>query len=88
MENPPWKQPSGGYFTFNEYFLHDVIAVPSDFVKTETDAVNTEKVWSYVWRIVDGELVKQYVSVDDALSGKQQTVILSGLKEGDILAKE
>lgn len=80
--------PSGGYFTFNEYFLHDVIAVPTDFVKTETDAVNTEKVWNYVWRIVDGELVKQYVSVDDALSGKQQTVILSGLKEGDILAKE
>lgn len=80
--------PSGGYFTFNEYSLHDDIAVPADMVKTETDAVNTEKIWNYVWRIADGELVKQYVSVDETLSEKQQTVILSGLKEGDILAKE
>lgn len=80
--------PSGGYFIFNEYSLHDVIVLPSGMVKKETDAVDTEKTWNYVWRVSDGELVKQYVLVDDELMGTQQTVILSGLNEGDILAEE
>lgn len=80
--------PSGGYFIFDEYSLHDVIVLPSSMVKKETDAIDTEKTWYYVWRVADGELVKQYVLVDEELMGTQQTVVLSGLHEGDILAEE
>lgn len=80
--------PSGGYFIFDECLLHNVIVLPSYMVKKETDALDMEKVSYYVWRVADGEIVKQYVFVDDMLSDGKQTVILSGVKEGDLLAGE
>ena len=65
-----------------------MIVLPSYMVKKETDALDMEKVSYYVWRVADGEIVKQYVFVDDMLSDGKQTVILSGVKEGDLLAGE
>lgn len=90
MENADFikDMTGGGYFMFDEYSMHDVIVIPSDMVKTEEDAINADKVWNYVWRVADGEIIKQYVLVDERLSNMQQTVVLSGLKTGDILAKE
>lgn len=90
MENADFVKdlPSGGYFIFDEYSMHDVIVLPSVMVKTEEDAINADRVWNYVWRVADGEIIKQYVLVDDKLSNRKQTVILSGLREGDVVAKE
>ncbi|MCM1282163.1 MAG: hypothetical protein NC242_00805 [Roseburia sp.] len=77
--------PSGSSFTFPYLAMH-VVTVPSQLVKTQTDALSGEK-QTYVWRLVDGVPVKQYVLADEELSGTK-TVILSGLSESDVLAVE
>lgn len=60
--------------------MTDVVVVPSDMVKQDSDGRN------YVWRIKDGELIKQYVLVDDKIADRQKRVVLSGLNPGDVLA--
>lgn len=63
----------------------NVVMIPTNMVYHETSKVNTNE-YDYVWLILDGEIVKQYVTLGDA--SKTKTIILTGLSEGDVVAKE
>lgn len=63
----------------------NVVIIPTNMIYHETNMKNMTD-YDYVWLINDGEMVKQYVTLGDASQNK--TVILSGLSEGDVIAKE
>lgn len=79
---------STGRVSFSYLSMQDVIVIPTSLVYEETRAEKPEQKYYYVWRIIDGELVKQYVLIDKSLSDVSETVILSGVKEQDVLARE
>lgn len=70
--------------TFAAVCLKDVLTVPSGSVYEE-DTGKGESDW-YVWRVVRGELVKQYVEMDRELCDGTKQVIFSGLEPGDVVA--
>lgn len=78
-----------GKAVFSYVTMQDVIAVPSSLVYKETKADKPTQTYYYVWRVVNGELVKQYVLINEALSDAYSTtVIVSGVRNQDVLAKE
>lgn len=80
--------PAGGTFYFSYVSLRDACVIPTSMVYTESRVESGGKEFTYVWRVVDGELVKQYVRTDpqERLADDRMTVVLSGLKEGDVIA--
>ena len=59
--------------------------IPTNMIYHETSKNNSSE-YDYVWLLKDGEIVKQYITLGEA--NKTQTIILSGLSEGDVIAKE
>ncbi len=90
MEDKTFHQnmPKGGRVSFSYVAMEDVIVVPTALVQEEANARNPAKTDYFVWRIGDGRLIKQYVLINKAYSDVNETVILSGIKEHDILARE
>ncbi|MCR5799993.1 MAG: efflux RND transporter periplasmic adaptor subunit [Lachnospiraceae bacterium] len=72
--------------SFDDYVFRDIVVIPRKALYTET-VVNKES--NYVWRVIDGRAVKQYVSTikdDNALN--TVVCVTDGLKEGDVIAME
>ncbi len=69
--------------------LKDAIVLPGDLVYTEK-IQGGNKTREYVWKLIGGEPVKQYVTIgtEFGIGNGQETVILSGVEEGDLLADE
>lgn len=89
MEDESFYQNKAmGKVTFSYVSMEDVIAVPTTIVKEEKNAKNPTRTDYFVWRVVGDELVKQYVLVNKAYSDVNTTVILSGVEEQDVLARE
>ena len=75
--------------------LQDVYTIPSDMIYTEKPKREKGVERYYVWKIVDGNLEKQYIEMK-SFSATQDTskykkgsttaVIFNGLSEGDVLA--
>lgn len=63
----------------------NVVMIPTNMIYHETSKNNSSE-YDYVWLLKDGEIVKQYITLGEA--NKTQTIILSGLSEGDVIAKE
>ena len=59
--------------------------IPSNMIYHETSKKNASE-YDYVWLLKDDEIIKQYVTLGD--SDQSKTIILSGLQEGDVIAKE
>lgn len=66
--------------------ISDAIAIPPYMVFQESDNFNPDFKREYVWKLVDGNLVKQYVTIQDNLRSKEGVCILEGLKAGDLVA--
>ena len=77
-----------GKLTFSYVEMKDVIVVPTAIVQSENNAKNPGRTDYFVWRVEKEELVKQYVLVNKEYSDVNTTVILAGVKEQDILARE
>ncbi len=73
----------------NTITLKDAIVIPGELVYTEENKTGSSK-RDFVWKVVNGSPVKQYVikGTDFGIGSGQNTVILSGVSEGDILADE
>lgn len=75
---------------FIEYSVNSInntFALPKGIVYSEKDEKG--KVYNYVWRIVDENLVKQYVIIaDDGNNSTGNICVINGLKAGDILAQD
>lgn len=64
--------------------LKDVLTVPAEWVHEDNRA--GEESSYYVWRVAEGELVRQYVTLATELNDGTDQVIYSGLEAGDIIA--
>ncbi len=71
--------------------INNSVVVPGTFIYLEEkikSGVGTVT-YTYVWKIVDGELVKQYVQcIGGTPGGSKSVCVVSGLKAGDVLAVE
>lgn len=69
--------------------LPNMIVVPGSVVYYEDSKTKDAKKY-FVWKVENGQLVKQYVIKGTSynIGNDMRTVILSGVSEGDILAKE
>ncbi|MDE5863855.1 MAG: hypothetical protein K2H34_05860, partial [Lachnospiraceae bacterium] len=72
--------------SYSRVRLQDVVVLPSYMVNEEVNKWQPNVTYYYVWKIVDGILVKQYVKTDEALNTIADTCILAGLKDGDVVA--
>ncbi|MCI5620201.1 MAG: biotin/lipoyl-binding protein [Lachnospiraceae bacterium] len=77
-----YEEAPTGILTFSYICMKDVAVIPSSLVHVESEQVY------FVWRIQNDQLVKQYVQVSDTLVNDGMQVVLSGIKEGDVLAAE
>ncbi len=77
----------GGSMDFDYVSMQDVVVLPPSMIHGESDPLNDQKIAYYVWRVVNQELVKQYVLVSDTLKNPAGQVILSGVEPGDVLAQ-
>lgn len=77
-----------GDVQYSKARMTDVTVVPSELVVSEVNKWNQNEVYYFVWKVVDGVLVKQYITMDETLISPTETCVLSGLTEGDILAKQ
>ena len=77
----------GGSVDFPYISMEDVVVLPAGMIYEEKDAMNPKKVSYFVWKVEEGHLVKQYVLLDDTLTGNGK-VVLFGIESGDVLARE
>lgn len=69
----------------NSVVLPGIMVYQEDKVKSGSGTQN----YTYVWKVVDGQLVKHYVQCIGGPAGSIHKIcVISGLKEGDILAIE
>lgn len=78
---------NGGSVDFDYISMKDVVVLPAGMIYEEKDAMNPKKISYFVWKVEDDHLVKQYVTLDDRLSGNGK-VVLSGVEPQDVLARE
>ena len=70
-------------------FLKEAVVIPGELVYSE-DIPGTNKTREFVWKLIGDEPVKHYVirGTEFGIGNGQNTVILSGLTKGDVLAQE
>jgi multidrug efflux pump subunit AcrA (membrane-fusion protein) len=77
--------------TYDAYFpkisLNNIVTIPNSMIYTETDKTK-DATYNYVWKIVGDEIVKTYVDIDADLTDSVSTCILSGVSDGDVMARE
>jgi len=73
--------------SFRGRYIRGGITVPYGAVYMETDTVKKETV-SYVWKVTDGGLMKQIVTVYESNLPGEERLILSGVDIGDVIAVE
>ncbi len=84
-EDTVYDTPKAFVVRYAKVSLESIVVVPKNLIYTESDKSNGKE-YNFVWRVVDGDLVKQYVTLGE--SSTSSYCILSGLSDGDIIAKE
>lgn len=77
----------GGSVDFPYISMEDVVVLPAGMIYEEKDAMHPDKVSYFVWKVEEDHLMKQYVLLDDTLTGNGKVVLL-GIEAGDVLARE
>ncbi len=72
---------------FDSVIFKNAVVLPAAMVYTEQDKIS-DTTYYYVWKIMNGELVKQYVTISEIVKDAVNIMIVAGVSEGDILAKE
>lgn len=88
MEDDSFYEKDNKYLAkYTNKVLKDVVELPAGMIYKETDKATKEEYY-FVWKIKEDELVKQYVKVNIDNIGVESMCIISGVSEGDILARE
>ena len=66
--------------------FRQVVIVPSTSVKTEYDNLAQQE-YNYVWKVENGEIVKEYVTIHKTPVATGTTYILDGVEVGDKVLK-
>lgn len=80
-----YDAPSGYKIKYTRTSLENIVSIPKGLLYHETDKTSGKE-YDYVWKLSDGEMIKQYVTI-----GEENTTsycILSGLSDGDVIIKE
>ncbi len=80
-----YEHPKAYYIKYAKESLQNVIAIPANMIYHEKEK-NSNREFDFVWKLVDGQLVKQYVTL--GAEDQSQKTILTGLYEGDVIVKE
>jgi hypothetical protein len=80
-----YSSPKGYKISYAKLSLEQIVTIPKNMLYHESDKTSGKE-YDYVWKIVDDEIVKQYVTKGE--ENNSSYCILSGLSEGDVLAKE
>lgn len=80
-----YDSPKGYFVSYALYSLENIVTVPANLIYHEKNKV-TGKEYDYVWKITGDEIVKQYVTIGKTYAST--SCILTGLSEGDLIAKE
>lgn len=80
------EETEGAEISYASVSLRDVVVLPAGVVNEEVNALNPDIIRYYVWKIVEGNFVKQYVQLAETLNTEEQVCVLEGLESGDILA--
>lgn len=87
VKEEDWKKGIiGGKVLYSLARLRDVVVIPGTMLYEEVNQWSPDVTRYYVWKIVDGILVKQYVQVEESFNTTGQACILDGLEAGDVLA--
>lgn len=84
---PEDKNANSYLVTYPRAKVSNVVVVPLSYVYYETEIYNPGVTYTYVWKLVDGSIVKQYISFDEDLAGNEVWV-LDGLTAGDVIIRE
>ena len=80
------EETEGAEISYASVSLRDVVVLPAGVVNEEVNALNPDITRHYVWKIVEGNFVKQYVQLAETVNTEEQVCVLEGLENGDILA--
>ncbi|MBP3325939.1 MAG: efflux RND transporter periplasmic adaptor subunit [Coprococcus sp.] len=80
-----YEQPKAYSVKYAKESLENVILIPANMIYHEVEKTSGRE-YDYVWKVMDGQLVKQYITIGSG--DETQKTILSGLNDGDIIAKE
>lgn len=80
-----YDSPKGYTLRYSTLDLKNVVVLPKGMIYTET-VKTTGSTKNYVWKVIDGQIVKQYVTLGEEDS--KSVCVLSGIEAGDILALE
>ncbi len=80
------EEAEGAEISYASVSLRDVVVLPAGVVNEEVNALNPDITRYYVWKIVEGNFVKQYVQLAETLNTEEQVCVLEGLESGDVLA--
>lgn len=80
------EETEGAEISYASVSLRDVVVLPAGVVNEEVNALNPDITRYYVWKIVEGNFVKQYVQLAETVNTEEQVCVLEGLESGDILA--
>jgi multidrug efflux pump subunit AcrA (membrane-fusion protein) len=80
-----YSSPKGYKISYAKLSLEQIVTIPKNMLYHESDKTSGKE-YDYVWKVVDDEIVKQYVTKGE--ENNSSYCILSGLNEGDVLAKE
>ena len=65
--------------------IKDAYVVPTAVVSSEQDVRTAQTVY-FVWKVVDGTVVKQYVTLEEEMLKSERVIIYDGIAAGDVLA--
>ncbi len=80
------EETEGAEISYASVSLRDVVVLPAGVVNEEVNALNPDITRYYVWKIVEGSFVKQYVQLAETVNTEEQVCVLEGLENGDVLA--
>lgn len=83
-----YENEEGCNVAYSSATMQNAVVLPTIMVSSEVNKKDKNEVYYFVWKVVEGTLVKQYVKVEDTLMTSTDTCILEGLKDGDVLANQ
>ena len=66
--------------------IRDVVVIPAASLKVEVAQLSGNEKY-YVWKVIDGEIVKEYVDVYHPEAATKVKYILNGVEAGDTILK-
>lgn len=65
--------------------VKETCVLPTNAIASEEDLQTAQTVY-FVWKVVNGSVVKQYVKIDESMLKGERVIVYDGVKAGDVIA--